>query len=86
MESTQPNNSVSQIIVTLEDERTANKISRVIKMLKGVVAVRKADIRDDKHIKPTIWRDIVKARREHVRGETIRCNSNQELQQYLDNL
>ena len=46
-----------------------------------------ADVPDERRvITPAMRRKIAKARKEYAEGQTIRCNTPQEMQQFFDNL
>lgn len=60
-----------QMIVTLEDKSMATDIKRALMLIRGIASVRMARIN--------------KAREESARGETIVCNTPEELQKYFDN-
>ncbi len=76
----------TQIIVTLEGNATTSEIKKTLKMIRGVASVRIARLSDDAIISPTIQKNIKKAREESACGETIVCNSPEEMQKYFDSL
>ena len=76
----------SQMIVTLEPGTMASEIKRALKLIRGVASVREAKLSDDRHITPALYARIKKAREESARGETIVCNTPEEMQKYFDSL
>lgn len=76
----------SQMIITLEDNALVADIKQALMLIKGVASVRVATIGDDNTITPAIRRSINKARREYANGETIKCRTPEEMQQYFDSL
>lgn len=76
----------AQMIITLEDNAMVADIKRALKMIRGIASVRSATISDDNTITPAMRRSINKARREHAKGETIKCSTPEEMQQYFDSL
>lgn len=76
----------AQMIVTLEDKAMAAEIKRVLRMIRGVASVRMARVNDDNQITPALHARIKKAREESARGETIVCNTPDEMQKYFDSL
>ena len=52
----------------------------------SVASVRMARISDDRSISPALHARIKKAREESARGETIVCNTPEEMQKYFDSL
>lgn len=48
--------------------------------------MRMARVTDDNQITPALYAKIKKARQEYANGETISCNSPEEMQQYFDSL
>ena len=55
-------------------------------MIRGIASVRMARISDDRSITPALRTRINKAREESARGETIVCNTPEEMQKYFDSL
>lgn len=80
-----PSQSV-QMIVTLEDKSRAAEIRKALMLIRGVASVRMARISDDRSISPALYARIKKAREESARGETIVCNTPEEMQKYFDSL
>ncbi len=76
----------AQMIITLEDNALMSDIKRTLKMIRGIASVRVATISDDNTITPAMQRSINKARCEYANGETIKCNSPEEMQRYFDSL
>ena len=76
----------AQMIITLEDNALVADIKRALKMIRGIASVRTATISDDHTITPAMRRSINKARREHAKGETIKCSTPEEMQRYFDSL
>ncbi|MBP3228271.1 MAG: hypothetical protein J6M53_05745 [Bacteroidaceae bacterium] len=74
------------MIVTLEAGALKADIKRALKLIRGVASVRVANISDDRTITPALRRSINKARRELASGETISCNSPEEMRHYFDSL
>jgi hypothetical protein len=75
-----------QMIVTLEDTSRVADIRKALMLIRGIASVRMARISDDRTISPALRASIKKAREESARGETIVCNSPEEMQQYFDSL
>ena len=75
-----------QIVITLEDHALVSDIKRALKLIRGIASVRVVTINDDKTITPAMRRSINKARREMAKGETIKCNTPEEMQRYFDSL
>ena len=78
--------SSTQMIITLEDNALVADIKRALKLIRGIASVRTATISDDRTITPAMRRSINKARREMAKGETIKCSTPEEMQQYFDSL
>ncbi len=76
----------TQMIVTLEDNAMVSEIRKALKLIRGIASVRVAHIGDDRTITPDIRRNIKRAREESARGETIVCNTPEEMQKYFDSL
>ena len=76
----------TQMIVTLDGNAMVAEIRKALKLIRGSVSVRVANIGDDKTITPAIRRNIAKARGESARGETIVCNTPEDMQKYFDSL
>lgn len=76
----------AQMIVTLEDRSKAADIRKALMMIRGIASVRMARISDDRSITPALRTRIDKAREESARGETIVCNTPEEMQKYFDSL
>ena len=76
----------AQMIVTLEDNALVADIKRALKLIRGIASVRVTTISDDNSITPALRRSINKARREYAKGETISCNTPEEMQRYFDSL
>ena len=74
------------MIVTLEPGSIASDIKKALKLIRGIASVREAKLSDDRRITPAIYAHIKKAREESKRGETIVCNTPEEMQQYFDSL
>jgi len=74
------------MIITLEENALVSDIKRALKLIRGVASVRVATIDDDNTITPAMRRSINKARREYANGETIKCRTPEEMQQYFDSL
>ena len=53
-------------------------------MIRGIVSMRMARISDDHSITPALRTRINKAREESARGETVVCNTPEEMQKYFD--
>lgn len=75
-----------QMIVTLEDKSRVADIRKALMLIRGIASVRMARISDNRTITPAIRASIKKAREESARGETIVCNTPEEMQQYFDSL
>lgn len=75
-----------QMILTLEDNAMVSDIRKALKLIRGVASVRMAYVDENKSITPALRRSIKKAREESARGETIRCNTPEEMQKYFDSL
>ena len=75
-----------QIILTLEDNAMVSDIRKALKMIRGIASVRMAPIDVSKGITPALRRSIKKAREESSRGETVVCNTPEEMQRYFDGL
>ena len=84
MATTIPNSP--QMIITLEDNALIADIKKALKLIRGIASVRVATLNDDKTITPAMRRSINKARREMAKGETIKCSTPEEMQQYFDSL
>ena len=87
--ATATTSQVTQMIVTLEAGTMTSEIKKALKLIRGVASVRMvrmARISDERGITPAIRANIKKAREESLRGETIVCNTAEEMQQYFDNL
>ena len=78
--------SPTQMIITLEDNALVADIKRALKLIRGIATVRTATVSDDRTITPAMRRSINKARREMAKGETIKCSTPEEMQQYFDSL
>ena len=78
--------SSTQMIITLEDNALVADIKRALKLIRGIASVRTATVSDDRSITPALRRSINKARREYAKGETIKCSTPEEMQQYFDSL
>lgn len=77
------------MIVTLEAGTMTSEIKKALKLIRGVASVRMvrmARISDERGITPAIRANIKKAREESLRGETIVCNTAEDMQRYFDNL
>ncbi len=86
MEVSPRTHQTTQMIVTLEDDAMATEIRKALKLIRGIASVRMARISDDHTISPAMHRNIKKARRESERGETVVCNTTEEMQKYFDSL
>ena len=75
---------VNQVIVTLEDGAVLSEIKKALLLIRGVSSVRVA--RNDNMVTPALRTKIRKARKESADGETIVCNTPEEMQQYFDSL
>ena len=84
--ATATTSQVTQMIVTLEAGAMTSEIKKALKLIRGVASVRMARISYERGITPAIRANIKKAREESLRGETIVCNTAEEMQQYFDNL
>ena len=78
--------SSTQMIITLEDNALVADIKLALKLIRGIASVRTATISDDRTITPAMRRSINKARCEMAKGETIKCSTPEEMQQYFDSL
>ena len=78
--------SSTQMIITLEDNALVADIKRALKLIRGIASVRTATVSNDRTITPAMRRSINKARREMAKGETIKCSTPEEMQQYFDSL
>lgn len=76
----------TQMIVTLEDNAMVAEIKKALKLIRGVASVRMARVSDDRHITTAMQSRIRKAREESARGETIVCNTPDEMRQYFESL
>ena len=74
----------NQVIVTLEDGAVLSEIRKALLLIRGVASVRVA--RNDNMVTPALRTKIRKARKESADGETIVCNTPEEMQQYFDSL
>ena len=74
----------NQVIVTLEDGVALSEIRKALLLIRGVASVRVA--RNEKMVTPALRTRIRKARKESADGETIVCNTPEEMQQYFDSL
>ncbi len=74
----------NQVIVTLEDGAVLSEIKKALLLIRGVSSVRVA--RNDNMVTPALRTKIRKARKESADGETIVCNTPEEMQQYFDSL
>lgn len=63
-----------------------SEIKKALKLIRGVASVRMARISDERGITPAIRANIKKAREESLCGETIVCNTAEDMQRYFDNL
>lgn len=75
-----------QMIVTLDDNAVVSDVKRALKMIRGVASVRMARGSADRSISPALRASIRKAREESAKGETVVCNTTDEMQQYFDSL
>ncbi|MBQ6193856.1 MAG: hypothetical protein IJK43_05465 [Prevotella sp.] len=76
----------TQMIVTLEDNAMVSEIKKALKLIRGIASVRVARVSDEPTITPAMRSSIRRARRESARGETIVCNTPEEMQRYFDSL
>ncbi len=74
------------MIVTLESDAAVSDIRKALKLIRGIASVHVATISDDRTITPAMRHSINKARREHAKGETIKCSTPEEMQRYFDSL
>ena len=74
----------NQVIVTLEDGAALSEIRKALLLIRGVASVHVAH--GDNLITPAVRTKIRKARKESADGETIVCNTPEEMQQYFDSL
>ena len=74
----------NQVIVTLEDGAALSEIRKALLLIRGVASVHVAH--GDNLITPALRTKIRKARKESADGETIVCNTPEEMQQYFDSL
>ncbi len=74
----------NQVIVTLEDGAVLSEIKKALLLIRGVSSVSVA--RNDNMVTPALRTKIRKARKESADGETIVCNTPEEMQQYFDSL
>ncbi len=86
MEATVQIPQVTQMIVTLEDKAMVSEIRKALKLIRGIASVRVATIADDRTITPTMRRSIAKARQESANGETIVCNTPEDMKKYFYSL
>jgi hypothetical protein len=70
--------------VTLEDGAVLSEIKKALLLIRGVSSVSVA--RNDNMVTPALRTKIRKARKESADGETIVCNTPEEMQQYFDSL
>ncbi len=70
--------------MTLEDGAVLSEIKKALLLIRGVSSVRVA--RNDNMVTPALRTKIRKARKESADGETIVCNTPEEMQQYFDSL
>lgn len=75
---------INQVIVTLEDGAALSEIKKALLLIRGVASVHVAH--GDNLITPALCTKIRKARKESADGETIVCNTPEEMQQYFDSL
>ena len=75
-----------QMIVTLEDKTKVADIKKALRLIRGIASVRMARVKDDNQISPSLHLRIKKARKEYANGETISCNTPEEMQKYFDSL
>ena len=75
-----------QMIVTLENNAMVADIKKALSLIRGVASVRIARLSDDNTITPALQTRIGKARAESARGETVVCNTPEEMQKYFDSL
>ncbi len=75
-----------QMIVTLDNGAAISEIKKALKLIRGISSVRVANLSDDNSISPSLYSRIRKARRESANGETIVCNTPEEMEQYFDSL
>ena len=76
----------TQIIVTLDENAVMSDVRKALKMIRGVSSVRVARISDDHSVSPALRTRIKKAREESAKGETIVCNTPEEMLHYFDSL
>ena len=75
-----------QIIVTLDNTTKVTDIKKALKLIRGVASVRMARVKNDNQISPSLYARMKKARKEYEKGETIACNTPDEMQKYFDSL
>jgi len=75
-----------QLLVNIEDVSLLNDVRRAIKMLRGVTSVRLSSINSGSTITPALAKRIQNARAEFQSGETVTCNTKEEMQKYFDSL
>ena len=78
--------SATQMIVTLEDNAMVAEIKKALKLIRGIASVRVTSNVANNSITPSLRRSMKKAREEFAKGETISCNSPEEMQKYFDSL
>ena len=76
----------SQIIVTLESGAMIEEIKKALKMIRGIASVRTVRTSEKNQITPALRKKILKAEEEHEKGETIACESPEEMIRYFDSL
>lgn len=76
----------TQIIVTLEENAMVAEIRKALKLIRGINSVRVVSNGKGQSITPALSRSIAKARQESAKGETIVCNTPEDMQKYFDSL
>lgn len=76
----------TQIIVTLEENAMVAEIRKALKLIRGINSVRVVSSGKGQSITPALSRSIAKARQESAKGETIVCNTPEDMQKYFDSL
>ena len=77
----------TQMIVTLDQDAIIPDIKRAMRLMRGVLSIRMVrPKRAANAISPSLAQQMTQAREEYANGETISCNSPEEMQQYFDSL
>ena len=76
-----------QMVVTLDKDAIVPDIKRAMRLMRGVLSIRMIRPKKaDNTISPSLAKQIEKAREEYAKGETITCNSPEEMLQYFESL